>query len=229
MAAMLDRGLSRLEEVCGGFHDDDDLHPPEMNKGAKVSSSDQPCLIHGWHDDDHLASLVRSTPLVVTAASLASTVAAKLVLRLCGWAPGHAHDSSGIECWVRRGVQGSTREHAGGGDPHPLVLIPGAGNGMVSFVPFALLMQRRVGPARTLVLFRLPHVEVRVCSCPLVHFSCPLFSDMLVSFCPRWADHGLCCPNGLKWSKASSGAWRSAVWRTATCSRTRTERPSRIE
>mmetsp|Transcript_58467 Transcript_58467/g.117388 ORF Transcript_58467/g.117388 Transcript_58467/m.117388 type:complete len:515 (+) Transcript_58467:70-1614(+) len=150
--AMLEEGLRRLEIECAAFSDVADC----------AVGSDEHCsplppnLIQGWVDDEHLESIVRSTPLVVSAASLASSWVTATVLRAFGWQEGPTHEASGVRCWVLRPPAASLPSAP---PPPSLVLLPGAGNGLLSFMPLALLFQRRL-PGTTIVLFRLSHVEV---------------------------------------------------------------------
>jgi hypothetical protein len=192
-SAMLERGLARLEVACGGYAEEtEDItgaaaaaaaakavagvttpgkSGPQGGKGGAVfppanTLPSECCLIQGWHDDVHLASLVRSTPLVVSLACLALNAAAALCLRACGWTRGPTnHAGANLECWMHHHRKRSNRNDENDDDDvsssPPLVLIPGAGSGLVSFLPFALSLQwGHVGSSRDLVLFRLPHVEV---------------------------------------------------------------------
>ena len=61
------------------------------------------------------------------------------------------------------GGGGDRSDSDDGSAPRPLVLLPGAGAGLTSFVPFVLFLQRRyrrIGEERTMVVYRLPWVEV---------------------------------------------------------------------
>jgi hypothetical protein len=85
-AAMLATGIELIGAACGGF--------------AEEGSLPVPNLIQGWTDDDHLRRITRSTPLVVSAAALASSVAMACALRAFGWHRGPGGPTAAIECWV---------------------------------------------------------------------------------------------------------------------------------
>ena len=190
--ALLTKGVAAIGLASGGFSDDGEAkssngggsggggcfgggdadgsddggpgHADASGGGGRLhAASPVPNLIQGWADDEHLAGIVRSTPLVVSLAAVVSSWATAVALRSFGWRPGPSHAQSGLQCWVfrqrRHGcVQGPDDE--GEGEQPPLVLLPGAGNGLLSFLPVLLLFQRRL-KGRTLIVFRLPHVEVR--------------------------------------------------------------------
>lgn len=173
---LLKRGLSRIEEACGGFApstssstlspeellDHVDPTPPHTQHSHTVEEI--PNLIQGWGDNKYLSSIVRTTPLVVSAASLLSGLLLKLVLRLFGWKRGVKHPLSKVEYWVYTpSLKSSLLRHSNKEDDedldNPLVLIPGAGNGLMSFLPLVLHFQFKA-KKRRMVLYRLPHVEV---------------------------------------------------------------------
>ena len=181
---LLNHGLRRLEAACGGAFAPEPSLPGAQTAGAAAAANaggaaapgeasaagaasaasgalrkGPPNLIRGWTDDAYLSSIVRSTPLVVSTAALVSGLATQAAFRVWGWSRGASHAPSGIECWVLRRARSKSDEAAGIKPEPPLVMIPGAGNGLLSFLPLAFMLQRKL-PSRDLVIFRLPHVEV---------------------------------------------------------------------
>merc|ERR1740121_2931344 len=58
-----------------------------------------PNLIQGWVDNEHLASIVRPTPLLLCILCRLQTLSTFAVLFLYGWRPLRAgHSRSGLEC-----------------------------------------------------------------------------------------------------------------------------------
>lgn len=181
---LLNHGLRRLEAACGGaFAPEPSLPGGAPTAGAAATANagatgdapapagaapaaasgalrkGPPNLIRGWTDDAYLSSIVRSTPLVVSTAALVSGLATQAAFRVWGWSRGASHAPSGIECWVLRRSRPKSDEASKIKPEPPLVMIPGAGNGLLSFLPLAFMLQRKL-PSRDLVIFRLPHVEV---------------------------------------------------------------------
>lgn len=109
--------------------------------------------ISGWTDDEELCRLICTTPLAVCAAAEISVAFVSAVLAAAGWVRVCDHGASGLEMWMCK-PQAFTHEI----ERKPLVLLPGLGCGFASFLPLALVLQRRL-PERTLVLFRWPWSE----------------------------------------------------------------------
>jgi hypothetical protein len=163
-AAMLEQGVARLAEASAACASSCASScasgSPAKMAAAELACDDvpehlAPNLIRGWSDDAHLASIISPTPLVLSVAMELFYRLTVCALLLLGWRRGPPHAASGLECFVYR--PHPARSAGCGG--RPLVMLPGAGAGLVSFLPLALHLQRRL-LSRTLVIYRLPHVEI---------------------------------------------------------------------
>jgi hypothetical protein len=139
---LYENAVTRVKEACGGFAEEnvDDI------------SNHIPNHIRSWVDDDHLGDLVRCTPLVMILVTEAVRAFTLVVVLIFGFRRGHVHSPSGVECWVWDPPTLAA-------ESRPLVLLPGAGFGLTSFLPLALLLQNRL-PNRRIILYRLPWVEM---------------------------------------------------------------------
>lgn len=178
---IFERALSRIEDASGGFIPDMDAESdgyeseadefdeiacaPVSGRAAKALGAAYapkqvgmaggtriPNHIRSWIDDEHLGSLVSCTPLIMILLSYFSRMATVATVACCGFRRAHKDPVSGLECWAWR----PTRCRAGA---RPLVLVPGAGFGLTSFLPLALHYQQR-HKDRTILVYRLPWVEV---------------------------------------------------------------------
>jgi hypothetical protein len=127
---MLEYGVMKLTKATpGGFIED---------KAVEAI----PNLIQGWSDNEFLGSIIRPTPFILALLVELFVCLAGWILFLFGWRklqsfnPGRA---TSVECWVLR----PSGQDSGTKKTNPLVLIPGAGYGLVSFVPLALTLQVR--------------------------------------------------------------------------------------
>jgi hypothetical protein len=141
--ALFENAMARVELASGGFAEVDSYE----------GSKEAPNLIRGWIDDAHLGSLIRCMPFIFIVIAELARYVTFCTLWMFGWKRGPKHASSGLECWVYR----PKATHST--NLRPLVLIPGAGFGLTSFLPVAFLLQKRL-TNRTIILYRLPWVEV---------------------------------------------------------------------
>lgn len=157
-AALLEQGLERISAITNGF-------------APSTGTVGLPNRISGWTDDVHLTNIVRTTPLMIGVMAELSIVAASICLRLFGWRPGATSKVS----VVQYSMLAPNVERVVG---RPLVLIPGAALGFVSFLPLALYLQKMLTD-RTIILFRLPWVE---CGRPWVKIPqwSEIISDMVI-------------------------------------------------
>ena len=179
--ALYEHAVGRVEEATGGFA----IAPPHANcdRGEEEEEEEEeesvlrgggrgddqahvhvPNHIRAWVDDEHLGSLVRCTPLVMVLLTEAMRALTLGVIVLFGFRRGHCHVSSGLECWVwhprtQTQAQAEATDKRPLSSSRPLILFPGAGFGLTSFLPLALLLQRRL-VGRSVVLYRFPWVEV---------------------------------------------------------------------
>ena len=142
--------LQRIETASNGFD-----HNP--------TTKSMPNLIRGWYDDNHIKKIVRSSPLIVITLSYLCLSAVIILLYSCGWKCGHYDATTGMECWILKNTNpGNINQPKD--KKKPLVLFPGAGAGLLSFLP--LLLQIQFGQRRTnqnqrdVVVYRFPWVEV---------------------------------------------------------------------
>jgi hypothetical protein len=161
MRTMLEYGVAKLTSATpGGFAEDKGMT-------AEQAVEQFPNLIRGWADDEYLASIIRPTPLFLSLLVELLVITAEWILYLFGWRKlqlqplpnASSYSRNCLECWVLRppdkaggysskdgrgesedGRSGDGQEHETN-SPNPLVLIPGAGYGLVSFVPLVLTLQ----------------------------------------------------------------------------------------
>ena len=202
---IFEKALARIEEASGGFATETGY--PNTSK----SDSSIPSHIRSWIDDEHLESIVRCTPLLMVLISYIVRILTVCIVTCSGFRREHIDKKSGLECWVfRPRIVGANSDISIGfaaecadcedvecdqcigpasgnrmkTNERPLVLIPGAGFGLTSFLPLVLLFRWKLttppslypnchcqcrdshapfkdgGRARTIILYRLPWVEV---------------------------------------------------------------------
>ena len=159
--ALYETALNKIEVATGGFLPSVETTNSEEADNTRAAL---PNLIRSWIDDAHLKSIIRCTPLIMVAISMLVRTGTFFAIWIAGWKMGHQCSSSRMECWVLNPpVPGSTGDATAIADAmskqRPLVLLPGAGFGVTSFLPLVLLLQGQLA-GRTMLLYRLPWVEV---------------------------------------------------------------------
>jgi pimeloyl-ACP methyl ester carboxylesterase len=163
--ALFENALARIEVASGGFLPEIEGKCDNSNGNTTTMPPAIPNHIRSWVDDDHLGSIVRSTPLLMIFFSQLLRMATICVIMVCGFRRSHMHSPSGLECWVWNPSRAADATTPTGHDSRkaavlrPLVLLPGAGFGLTSFLPLAMFFQGKFSD-RTIILYRLPWVEV---------------------------------------------------------------------
>ena len=140
--------VGRVEHSCGTnlIADDDTCYNDDCElKNVDVNNNH----IRSWIDDTHLAGIIRSTPLIMIAFSEFLRLMTFTVMHCFGWRRIQVDAESGLECWARYPTSPSNQR--------ALICIPGAGFGLMSFLPLIFMLQFQM-PHRTILVYRLPWV-----------------------------------------------------------------------
>lgn len=188
---LVERALNRIEIATCGFLPQHDNKSNNDNDAADSSEIHIPNHIKSWVDDDHLGHIVRSTPLLMILFSQMLRLSTNLIILLFGFRRGHTHSPSGLECWIwtpsidAPTLQNNSFVQDTSQSPPPLVLLPGAGFGLTSFLPLALFFRKKFSN-RKILLYRLPWVEV--CR-PWVHL--PQWSTVMEGMLNGFVEMGI--------------------------------------
>ena len=137
-----------------------------------------PNLLRGWHDDEHLKAMIRSPPLAVILGSGCLMAFVFAMMWLFGWRRAFVDPETKLECWVwTRSPKSGTQDYPHLEHKNPLVMIPGAGAGVLIFAY-----------ARHVPWFRL----LRGLPVSIVTVGLPCY-DRLVFFSPTR------CPSPIRW------------------------------
>lgn len=139
--------VGRIESACGAHLINDESSDDINCKFKYMDCSSN--HIRSWIDDIHLAGIIRSTPLIMIAFSEFLRMLTFTAMYFFGWKRTQVDAESGLECWVRYPAAPSSER--------ALICIPGAGFGLMSFLPLIFLLQFQM-PHRTILVYRLPWV-----------------------------------------------------------------------
>jgi len=149
--SLFNNALKRIEIASEGFGPEEKF----INDTSKETFS----LIRGWNDDIYLSSIIRSTPLIMIILIEIIRIATFVMMNALGYRRKYVDPNSHLECWILSKTPSVLNKTNIRSKIRPLVLIPGAGLGLTSFLPLAFLMKRQF-PEKTIFVFRIPWVEV---------------------------------------------------------------------
>jgi hypothetical protein len=157
---LFESALRRVEEASGKLRIISNDFDDDLNGDVPAYSN----LIKSWIDDELLYDIISATPLVMVMYSEVIRRSTLAFLFLFGWRRGYIDPASHTECWtlnvtappISSPLQQQQQQQF---SSPPLVLFPGAGFGMTSFIPLALKAQFSLR-GRPIILYRFPWVEV---------------------------------------------------------------------